>query len=262
MIGKKESRSSPELILNEIACPNTLRVTSNRQSLQSGLSKRVKRFFKLSFQVLRFFVLFGPYLQQVSAKLVKSAALKIWNFYKCVNCVPLRSLDGQMTFPNIGPKTLKKHLSSTSRGGQGFCSRSLMAWRWRGVQSLEMHQWCLVKIFWTHVVATVNRIIPLFAQPWFRRFLPTLLRQGGNNQVDVVLRLNCIIKTLCCWFKLTKMTKRHKWKKDIKEHLAKIKEGGQVRWKVPLQEMANSLQVKENMASNFREIKSDETWFL
>ena len=55
---------------------------------------------------------------------------------------------------------------------------------------------------------------------------------------------------------------RHKMKKDIKEHLAKIKEGGQVRWKVPLQEMANSLQVKENMASNFREIKSDETCIL
>ena len=152
MIGKKESRSSPELILNEIACPNAFGVTSNRQSLQSGLSKRVKRFFKLSVQVLRCSRFFGPYLQQVSAKLVKSAALKIWD--KCVNLVLLRSLGGQMTFSNIGSKTLKRHLSSTSRGGQGFCSRSLMAWRWRGVQSLEMYQWCLVKIFWIHVVAT------------------------------------------------------------------------------------------------------------
>ena len=145
MIGEQDSRSSPELILNEIACPNAFGVTSYRQSLQSELSKRVKRFFKSSVQVLRCSRFFGPYLQQVSAKLVKSAALKIWNFYKSVNDVRLRSLGGQMTFSNIGPKTLKKHLSSTSRGGQGFCSRSLMAWRWRGVQSLEMHQWCLVK---------------------------------------------------------------------------------------------------------------------
>ena len=145
MIGEQDSRSSPELILNEIACPNAFGVTSNRQSLQSGLSKRVKRFFKLSVQVLRCSRFFGPYLQQVSAKLVKSAALKIWD--KCVNFVPLRSLDEQMTFSNIGSKTLKEHLSSRSRGGQGFCSRSLMAWRWRGVQSLEMYRWCLVKIF-------------------------------------------------------------------------------------------------------------------
>ena len=77
MIGKKESRSSPELILNEIACPNAFGVTSNRQSLQSRWSKRVKRFFKLSVQVLRCSRFFGLYLQQVSAKLVKSAALKI-----------------------------------------------------------------------------------------------------------------------------------------------------------------------------------------
>ena len=77
MIGEQDSRSSPELILNEIACPNAFGVTSNRQSLQSGLSKGVKRFFKLSVQVLRCSRFFGPYLQQVSAKLVKSAALKI-----------------------------------------------------------------------------------------------------------------------------------------------------------------------------------------